>query len=120
MILKSPLAAGKIRKANRQDPLKQRNTETRAVVSLLKKAFPHAKVDAYRYSPVSIRLRVIDSRFRKMKGFDRIDVVSDVLESLPKVTRSHIMDIVPITPDEHRDKVWSLDYDFDHPLPYDG
>jgi stress-induced morphogen len=97
--------------------LKQRTAETRAVVATLKRAFPQAKVDAYRYSIGSIRVRVIDAQFSGKSGFKRVDMVSDALETLPEATKSDIIVVVPVTPAEHRTKYWSHDYDFDHPLP---
>ena len=97
--------------------LKQRDAETRSVVAVLKKAFPRATVDAYRYATWSIRVRVIDPAFGKIKPFDRIDKVSDALDALPSSTQQQIIRVVPVTPAEHRKKVWSHDYEFDHPLP---
>jgi hypothetical protein len=99
-------------------PLKARDAETRTVVAVLKKAFPRATVSAYRYAGWSIRVRVIDPGFRRLRPFDRIDKVSDALEGLPSDIQQKIMRVVPITPAEHRNKVWSHDYDFEHPLPF--
>jgi hypothetical protein len=117
MKLKSPSRAPVIPDASTA-PLKARNAETRAVVAVLKKAFPGATVDAYCYAGWSIRLRVIDPAFGRIKPFDRIDKVSDALEALPSATQQKIVRVVPITPAEHRSKVWSHDYEFDHPLPF--
>jgi hypothetical protein len=101
----------------RKKTLKQRNAETRAVVSVIKQTFPRAEAEAYRYAVGSIRLRVIDTSFRGKRPFERIRMVSEALKPLPEKTQSEIIYIVPITPVEHRDKVYGDDYDFDHPLP---
>jgi hypothetical protein len=117
MKLKAPLgSSGPIERSSSVKKL--RTPETRAVVAALKKAFPRAaSVDAYRHGSRSIRVRVIDPTFRRIDPFDRIDLVSDALETLPISTQQQIVRVVPITPAEHRNGVWSHDYEFDHPLP---
>lgn len=77
----------------------KRTDETRSVEDALRKA-GFAKVDAYRYNPASIRVRVIDSRFEGFPPEQRDALVEPHLEHLPERTRADIMSLFTFAPSE--------------------
>ena len=78
---------------------KQMQTEeTNHVESVLRKHFE--QVDAYRYNSASIRIRIIDSRFKRLTRGKRYDIVEPVLEELDENTQADIMNIVLLYPGE--------------------
>jgi hypothetical protein len=92
-----------------------RTDETREVEEFLKQHFTQA--DAYRYNPASIRVRIIDERFRSLPFDERDDLVEPVLEKLDSETESAIMSLVLISPGEEEDSVHArlLNLEFEHP-----
>lgn len=63
-------------------------------------AHPHARVEAYRYSPYSLRVRVISPDFDGVDLFDRYDAVWDHLDALPADVTGAITLAVIETPEE--------------------
>jgi len=88
--------------------------ETKAVETLLSKHFN--RVEAYRFSAASIRLRIIDERFRGLRKSARLDMVERWLAKLPKETETDIIFIVPIAAGEEKLPDFAqMNRDFEHP-----
>lgn len=77
----------------------KRTDETRFVEDTLRRA-GFEKVDAYRYNPASIRLRVIDPRFEGLSTEQRDAMVEPHLEHLPERTQADIMSLLTFAPSE--------------------
>ena len=77
---------------------KMRTDETRAVERVLRQKFPNA--DAYRYNSASIRVRIIDPRFKGKSAEKRDAMIEPLIEQLPKSTQSDIMNLITLSPDE--------------------
>jgi hypothetical protein len=94
-----------------------RTAETRKIEGRLREA-GFARVDAYRFNPASIRLRIIDPRFEGKSGPDREDMVFPVIDKLPKRTREDILLLLTLAPSElgrvNRHAVINLE--FENPL----
>lgn len=92
-----------------------RTDESREVEDLLRQHFESA--DAYRYNSASIRVRVIDPKFRGLSREDRADLVEPVLSQLDESTQADIMNLVLLFPDEEKDSFQaSINNDeFEHP-----
>ncbi len=73
--------------------------ETRMVEELLRNA-GFETVDAYRYNPASIRVRVIDERFEGMSTENRDAMVEPYLEQLPEHTQADIISLFTFAPSE--------------------
>lgn len=78
-------------------------------------AHPQAKIEAYRYNPASIRIRIIDPDFKGMNRVERDDLVSAILDTLPEGVRAEIMILLLLTPQES--KTSPMSQEFDHPAP---
>src|SRR5206468_12985647 len=61
---------------------------------------PQVRIDFYRYSPVSIRIRIIDPRFSGMGRADRSDLVWKYFDRLTDEVQSDISMLVLLTPSE--------------------
>src|ERR1700737_3130414 len=77
----------------------KRTDETRQVEGVLKRA-GFDQVDAYPYNPASIRVRVIDGRFKGMPREKRDGMVEPYLEQLPERTQADIVTLFTFAPSE--------------------
>ncbi len=75
-----------------------RTAETRLVERELRKEFP--RTDAYRFNNASIRVRIIDPRFKDRSNSRRVDLVEAVIKRLPQETQQDIMNLQLLTPEE--------------------
>jgi hypothetical protein len=75
-----------------------RTDESRMVEELVRKQFPNA--DAYRFNSASLRLRVIDERFRGKSIEERDAMIEPLLDQLPAATQSDIINLLTLTPEE--------------------
>ena len=75
-----------------------RTEETKEVEEILGKVFP--QVDAYRYNSASIRVRVIDPRFKGKDMSKRDAMVEKYLKALPEATQADIINLLTLAPDE--------------------
>ena len=92
-----------------------RTDESRKVEKVLLEAFE--SVDAYRYNSASLRVRVVDPRFRGLTNEQRDDMVEPVLAKLDRDTEADIMNLVFLYPgevDESSD-AFLINYEFEHP-----
>ena len=94
-----------------------RTEESRQVEALLRKEF--AEVDAYRYNAVSIRVRVVDPRFKGKSRGKRVDLVEPFLDQLPDDILGDIMVLVLLATGEAEKSFLaeSENRDFDDPSP---
>jgi stress-induced morphogen len=72
---------------------------------------PQARVDAYRYNPASIRIRVIDPDFGGKSLADRDEAVWKFLEELPEGVMGHVSLVLPLTPSETNESLANLDFE---------
>src|SRR2546425_515486 len=75
-----------------------RTRETKKVEEILRREFPES--DAYRYNSASIRIRIIDPRFKGKSTEERDDLVEPLLEQFDESTQADIMTLVPLYPGE--------------------
>jgi hypothetical protein len=87
--------------------------ETRGVETRLREHFD--EVDAYRYNSASIRVRVIDERFRGLTFEQRDDLVEPVLDELAPDTQAEIMTLVLLAPGEDSPSAQIMNLEFEHP-----
>lgn len=73
--------------------------ETREAEEMIRKG-GFAQVDAYRYNPASIRVRVIDDRFRGLPMEQRDALVETHLARLPEHIQADIVTLMTFSPDE--------------------
>ena len=100
---------------------KKRTNETRQVEEVLKKA-GFDQVDAYRYNPASIRIRVIDPRFEELPIEERDAMVEPILEQLPERTQADIISLYTFAPSELQQtpktlRQFLLNTEFEEPSP---
>lgn len=76
-----------------------RTEESCIVETVLKEASFH-QVDAYRYNPGSIRVRVIDPRFANLPEDERADLVEPHLKRVPEDIRRKIIMLLAFAPEE--------------------
>ncbi len=98
-----------------------RTDESREVERLLRAA-GFEQVDAYRYNPASIRLRVIDRRFEGLSHADRDAMVEPHLKDLPERIRVDIMSLFTFAPSELQEpsrayREFLLNAEFEEPSP---
>jgi hypothetical protein len=109
------------RKLQMPSTLKSRNrretAETRRIEHALRKAFPNASVEAYRYNSVSIRVRILESVYKDKNRVEREAMVLPVIRALPQKIQDDITILLLLTPAEHRKRTSMLDLEFDDPMP---
>ena len=91
----------------------KRTDETRAIEKKLGQFFP--KTDAYRYNSASIRVRVIDDRFRGKSNADREEIVSPHLDDLPPDTQADITMLLLLSPAEAKTSIANLEFEAPSP-----
>jgi hypothetical protein len=99
----------------------KRTSETRQVEDVLRNA-GFARVDAYRYNPASIRVRVIDSRFEGLRPEKKDAMVEPYLEQLPERTQADIVNLFTFAPSELQQnpktlREFLLNTEFEDPSP---
>lgn len=70
-----------------------------------------AKIDAYRYGPYSIRIRIIDPDFAGVNRMDRHKIVWRFLDELSEETLNHLGLLVLLAPKEKKSSFASLEFD---------
>ena len=94
---------------------RRKTAETRLIEQVLRKALPDAQVEAYRHNSVSIRVRVISPRFRKLDRVKREELVYSFLETLPARTMNDITILLLLAPQDLDSSM--LNVEFEHPVP---
>lgn len=91
----------------------QKTKEIQQIEELLRPVFP--QVEAYRYNSVSIRIRIVDDRFRNKSDSARAKIVDPLLEKLPEGTQNDITILLLLAPEETGLSMMNLE--FDNPTP---
>jgi hypothetical protein len=99
----------------------KRTDESRMVEDKLHKAGLE-RVDAYRYNPASLRVRVIDKRFESIPREDRDSIVEPFIDELPRSTQADIVTLVLLAPSELEQpsetfREYALNTEFENPSP---
>jgi stress-induced morphogen len=92
---------------------KKKEPEVLRIEKALAGEFP--KVSAYRYNPASIRVRVIDDRFKGMNRLERERLVRPLIHALPEEIQADITILLLLAPDELSESLMNLE--FEHPSP---
>ena len=100
---------------------KKHTDQTREIERVLRAA-GFAKVDAYRYNPASIRVRVVDAKFEGRSLAARDKMVEPHLAKLDERTQADIVNLFTFAPSELQDSArtlrqFLLNTEFDHPSP---
>jgi hypothetical protein len=99
-----------------QSPWESRRTaESRQVEQVLRRTFP--RTDAYRYNSASIRVRVIDSRFKGKSVEERDGMVEPLIDSLPMNLQADIVNLLTLDEDESAEssREWLANQEFENP-----
>jgi stress-induced morphogen len=94
---------------------KIKNAETKKIEEVIKKHFPDADVEVYRYNSASIRVRVIDDKFRNKSKAERHAMVSPLLKKLRERTQIDITVLLLLTEDEKARSLMNIE--FEDPSP---
>ena len=90
--------------------------QTKQVENLVDEHFPNCPRDlprAYRYNPASIRVRIVDPRFKDKNRSEREKMVMAIVRTLPEETRQELTVLLLLTPDELADSL--MNRQFEHP-----
>ena len=79
------------------------------------KAHPKAKIDLYRHSSVSVRVRIVDISFEGKSRTQREDEIWPLLERLPEEVVAELSLLLLLTPKEARKSFANVE--FDDPVP---
>jgi hypothetical protein len=101
----------KILRGRSDDGLKQIRSALNAYVAHHKRA----RIDIYRLSKFSIRIRVIDPDVTKLDRFDRMIHAWRYLEGLPDAVVGDVISLLVLTPAETK-KSWA-NMEFENPEP---
>ena len=94
------------------------DSSVRSVTAALKpyqQAHARAKIDVYRHSKFSLRIRVIDPDFRGLSLAERDDPLWELLGQLPDDVKYDISTLLLLTPQECQTSLAT--FDFENPLP---
>src|SRR5713101_7467246 len=98
---------------------KKTDGKVQKVLDALRKGYgashPKAKIEAYRYNPCSIRVRIIDADFAGKGLGEREEIIWPIVESLPEHVRMEVSILLLITPSERKRSLGSME--FDDPTP---
>lgn len=92
---------------------KRKTAETEQIERLLEALF--VRTEAYRYNSASIRVRIVDERFKGKPIPEREAMVEPHLEKLPRDTQADITMLLLLPPEETEESV--LNVEFEHPSP---
>jgi stress-induced morphogen len=92
---------------------RRRNREVELIEETLSGEYPRS--EAYRYNSASIRIRIIDDRFRGKSKAEREEMVFPVLKRLPEEIQDDIMLLLLLTDDEL--DLSLLNVEFENPIP---
>lgn len=87
--------------------------ETRSIEQALRTEF--SDVQAYRYNPASIRVRVIDEQFTGLSRVERHELAAACIRALPEEIQQDITVLLLLAPDETDTSMMNIE--FEHPSP---
>lgn len=100
---------------------KNTDRSVRQVVETLAREYgsshPKAKIDAYRYNPASIRIRIVDPDFKGKNRIERDDIVSAILDKLPDDVQAEITVLLLLSPDETKTSTMNMEFEKPTPSP---
>jgi hypothetical protein len=92
----------------------KKTRETKTIEEILKEHFPGYPKDypplAFRFSPESIRVRLVHDSFRGKTLSDRDDLVTPVIRKLPPKTQADITMLLLFSPNEVDKPIVNLDF----------
>lgn len=96
---------------------RMRDKDSRQVENVLRDEFP--ATDAYRYNSASIRVRVIDGRFKGRSADKRDAMVERLINTLPERLQADIMNLLTLYPGEIDESLTArlANEEFDDPSP---
>src|SRR5438132_7592979 len=98
---------------------KRKSKETCFVEKVFSTHFPDCPPEyppqAYRYNSVSMRLRIVNKRFKGMNRSKRFDLVEPIIDTLPENTQSDLLLVLLLAPEEVDHSAGN--YEFEHPSP---
>ena len=94
----------------------KRTDQSRQVEAVLKAA-GFEQVDAYRYNPASIRVRVVDTRFEGVPEEKRDAQVEKELKKLPESIQADIVNLLVFAPSDLKNPLNNLNLEFNDPSP---
>lgn len=99
----------------------KRTNESREIENVLKQG-GFQQADAYRYNSASIRVRVIDPKFKGVDIDDRDRLVEPYLAKLPEEIQGDIITLLLLTPEELSDpdvgyRFLLINREFEDPSP---
>jgi|SRR5947207_9001060 len=102
---------------------KKADGSVRRILKMLGETFgaahPSAIIEAYRYNPASIRIRIVDPLFRGLNLVERDNLVRPYFDLLPDKIRAEIMLLLLLTPAERKRSFGSMEFDDPTPSPPD-
>jgi len=98
----------------------RKTRETCMIEQVLGKNFPDCPPEfpprAYRYKPRSIRVRVVNERFKGRSLGEREELVLPVIHSLPEKTQADITLLLLFTPDEAKRSIANEVFEYGSPI----
>lgn len=88
--------------------------ETRRIEKLVDEHFPDCPKNfhrAYLYNTFSIRVRVVDERFKGKNRSEREKMVMPLIRTLPEDTRQKLTVLLLLAPDEMADSLMNREYE---------
>lgn len=106
-----------VKTKNRWD--QKKTEETRGVETLLREGGAFDQVDSYQYNWATIRVRVIDKRFKNLSIEKRDAMVERLLKNLPEATQRKIVTLLTFAPDEldSKSRFALMNLEFEDPSP---
>lgn len=86
-------------------------------IRLYTDAHPSAAADIYRYSNVSVRVRVVDPDFRRKSRSERHRIVWPLLYALDEDALADLTILLLLTPEEQTSSIANID--FENPVSFD-
>ena len=95
----------------------KRNAKSEQVEQLLRTQFP--VTDAYRYNSASIRVRVLDERFKGKSSAERDAMIEPIIGQLPENVQADIINLILIYPGETENSMEArlANEEFEDPSP---
>jgi hypothetical protein len=94
----------------------KRTRETKKIERIIDERYPNCPKEvprAYRYNSASLRIRVVDERFKGLNRSQREKIVMPLIRTLPEETQQDVMVLLILAPDELNDSLMNREYE--HP-----
>jgi stress-induced morphogen len=96
---------------------RMRDDDSRQVEGVLREEFP--TTDSYRYNSASVRIRVVDDRFKGKSAEKRDAMVERLINRLPERLQADIMNLLTLYPGETNESLTArlANEEFEDPTP---